>query len=324
MKKVSFKKGRRVSAKKKEYDKKIFRLMYILNSFESKGKVSVKDLACEFRVAPRTVQRDLELLNSAGFPLASAERGVHCFIEGFSLKKSMISEEEASLLSFLYEVAKSLGKDFESSFSSILKKVLYKDTESAFYAKIPDGIKLGKATPFAKELEKAIVQTRKVEFYYEKPDEQKWLKVDPLKIVFFDGFWYLVCRVSDKDWIIKLRLENIKELKTLDECFTIPKNLKTMLDESVNVWFSEKRDKKVVVRVDKDAAAFFKRKKYLPLQKIVTENKDGSIIIQAVVCQYMEAIPAILRWLPHVHVIEPQEVRDDIDNRVKAYAASCE
>ena len=323
MKRVSFKRGKKITIRKKEYDKKIFRLMYILNSFESKGKVSVKELASEFKVAARTVQRDLELLNSTGFPLVSAERGFHRFVEGFSLKKSMISEEEASLLSFLYEVAKSLGKDFESSFSSILKKVLYQDTESAFYAKIPDGIKLGKATPFAKDIEKAIVETRKIEFSYEKPDEQKWLKVDPLKIVFFDGFWYLVCRVSGKDWIIKLRLENIKELKTLDEHFKIPKNLKTMLDESVNVWFSEKRDKKVVVKVDKDAAAFFKRKKYLPLQKVVSENKDGSIIVQAMVCQYMEAIPAILRWLPHVHVIEPQEVRDDIDNRVKAYAASC-
>jgi predicted DNA-binding transcriptional regulator YafY len=323
MKKLKFKKDIKIkdNTRKKEYDKKIFRLMYMLNSFESKGKISVKELAKEFQVSERTVQRDLDLLNRTGFPLTYAGRGCHSFVEGFSLKRSMVSSEEASLLSFLYEIAKSLGSDFEDSFSNILKKVLYQDTESAFYAKIPEGIKLGKATPLAKELENAIIETKKVELYYERDKEEKWLNVDPLKIVFFDGFWYLVCRVSDKDWIIKLRLEHIKKLKVLDKHFKILKNLKAMLDESVNVWFSEKRDKRILVKVSKDIARFFKQKKYLPMQEITKENKDGSLLVQAKVCQYMEAIPAILRWLPHVQVLEPKEVKEDIDTRVKEYMA---
>ncbi len=70
--------------------------------------------------------------------------------------------------------------------------------------------------------------------------------------------------------------------------------MKAMLDESVNIWFSDQRNKKVLLKVDKEAARFFKTKKYLPLQKIVKQNKDGSMLVQAMVAQDMEVLPTIL------------------------------
>jgi predicted DNA-binding transcriptional regulator YafY len=316
---VKFRKQAR-HARESDYDRKIFRLMYILNKLEKTGGIVTKELSDEFNVSLRTVQRDLELLDQTGFPIQPLEeKGRHAFMEGFSLKKAMLTKEEASLLSFLYEIAKSLGGNFKSSFNEILKKVLYKDYESAFYAKIPEGVKLDRDMPFVKELEEAIEERQRVEFYYLKDGKEKWLRVDPLKIVFFDGFWYLVCRIPGKGWIIKLRLENIRKLKILDSHFTLPENIKTMLDESVSIWFDEKRDKKVVVRVDKEIAGFFKQKKYLPLQNIKKEDKDGSLIIESKVCQYMEAIPVILRWLPLVRVLEPKELEKEIGERVGGY-----
>ncbi|MBU0896722.1 MAG: HTH domain-containing protein, partial [Candidatus Omnitrophica bacterium] len=57
--------------KNKSYDKKIFRLLFILNKLETRKKVSTSDLAKEFNVSLRTVQRDIELLSMAGFPLIS-------------------------------------------------------------------------------------------------------------------------------------------------------------------------------------------------------------------------------------------------------------
>ena len=303
-----------------EYDKKIFRLMYILNKLEKTGEIATKELSNEFNVSLRTVQRDLDLLDQTGFPIQPLEeKGRHAFMEGFSLQKAMLTKEEASLLSFLYEIAKSLGGNFKSSFNEILKKVLCKECESVFYAKIPEGVKLDRDMPFVKEIEKAIEEAQKVEFYYLKDGKEKWLRVEPLKIAFFDGFWYLVCRIPGKDWILKLRIENIRRLEVLGSHFSVPANIKTMLDESVNIWFSEKRDKEVVVKVDKEIARFFRQKKYFPLQKIKKENKDGSLIIESKVCQYMEAIPVVLRWLPLVQVLEPKEMEKEIEERVKGY-----
>jgi len=95
--------------KTKSYDKKIFRLWTILNKLDTGGVVYTAKLAKEFNVSIRSVQRDVELLNMVGFPVVSCGKGCYGFVEGFSLKRIMISEEDASLLSFLYEIAKKIG-----------------------------------------------------------------------------------------------------------------------------------------------------------------------------------------------------------------------
>ena len=62
--------------KNKNYDKKIFRLVSILNKLNGGGKVRSIELAEEFNVSIRSVQRDLDLLNLTGFPLDTQEKGI--------------------------------------------------------------------------------------------------------------------------------------------------------------------------------------------------------------------------------------------------------
>ena len=310
------------SKKKRDYDKRIFRLLDILNKLDRREKVHTQELADAYNVSIRSIQRDLELLSEAGFLIApTLDKGVYEFAEGFSLKKMKLTGEEASLLSFLFEISKSLGSNFEDSFHTILKKVIQQEHDTPFYAKIPDGIKLDRNTPHVKDLEEAVINSNKITLKYATPGrkELKALKVCPLKIVFYDGFWYLVAQVCTKDWLLKLRLDRIKDVQALNEHFKESDNLKTVLEQSTNIWFSEKRGKKVVVSVDKDAASFFRKKTYFPLQKIVKERKDGSLIIESKVCQDMEAIPVILRWMPYITIISPKELKDEVKNRVKKY-----
>jgi len=101
--------------------------------------------------------------------------------------------------------------------------------------------------------------------------------------------------------------------------FTPPKNLSTFLDQSVNIWFTEKRDKQVVLKVDKDAASYFKQQVYFPLQKITKENRDGSLRIETKICHNEEIIYTILRWIPHVHVIKPKCLKKEIKEKITEY-----
>jgi len=307
-------------SKTKTYDKKIFRLLYILNKLDRGKRVYTRELAKEFNVSLRTVQRDIELLSMTGFPLISLEKGYYSFIKGFSLKKIMLSKEEASLLSFLSDIARSLGENFESSFKDVLKKVLYSSNESAYYAKIPQGMQIKKDLPFIKELENAVKVCQKISVRYKSlAGKEKTYKICPLKIIFYEGFWYLLLQIDEKDWVLKFRLENIQEIEVLDEYFESPPNLKTMLDQSVNIWFSEKSDKKVVLKIDKDVAMFFKDRTYFPLQKIKKTNKDGSLIIESKISQYMEIIPTVFRWIPHIKVLKPEDLKLEIKKRISDY-----
>lgn len=309
-------------SKPKSYDKKIFRLWAMLNKLDSGKKVYTSELAKEFNVSIRSIQRDVELLNMVGFPVISCGKGCYAFTEGFSLKRIMISEEDASLLSFLYEIAKSLGGKFEDSFNGILKKLLKYDSESSFYFKVPEGIKLSKEYSFIEEIEESIEENRKLNIEYISDGKKKNYLTEPLKIIYYDGFWYMLARINDKDPLRKFRLDSIKAVASTEDYYDIPNNLKTMLDESVNVWFEEKRDQKVTLSVNQKVAKYFKKKQYFPAQKIKKENKDGSITLEASCSDDMEVVPTVLHWIPWVTVISPEPIKAKILSLVAEYAKS--
>lgn len=306
--------------KTKSYDKKIFRLWTILNKLDTGGQIFTSKLAQDFNVSIRSVQRDVELLNMVGFPVVSCGKGCYGFVEGFSLKRIMISEEDASLLSFLYEIAKSLGGKFENSFNGILKKILKPDTESPFYVKMPGGMKLSEAYSFISDIESAIEEKRKIAIEYNSGKKTKKYTVDPLKIIFFEGFWYLLANIDDKDNLRKFRLDMIEKVELSGEEYDLPENLKTILDESVNVWFEEKRDQKVTLSVNQKVAKYFKKRQYFPAQKVKKENKDGSLVLESSFSDDMEIIPTVLHWIPWVKVVSPEAIRSKILSLVNTYA----
>ncbi|HQB12368.1 MAG TPA: YafY family protein [Candidatus Omnitrophota bacterium] len=305
-------------AKNKNYDKKIFRLVSILNKLNGGGKVRSSQLAEEFNVSIRSVQRDLDLLNMTGFPLDMQEKGVYSFMSGFSLRKLMLTDEEASLLSFFHEIANSLGKNFSESFRSLVSKVLAKEDSSPFFVKLPGIPAHMKNFPFVKELEQAVQESQKILIKYESAKGLREHQLCPLKLVNFEGFWYLLAMPEGKRQFRKFRSEKIKALEVLDETFNPPRNLKTALERSVNIWFSEEPGEKILLEIDKDAAHYFKKKIYFPEQRIIKEKKDATLILQTQ-ANHNEVLRTIIQWIPDIRVIQPKELDVKIKGLLKEY-----
>jgi len=85
--------------RKKVYEKKerqIIRLMYALSKLDKGFSIRVRDIAKEFHVTARTVQRDLELLLMADYPIVKAgQAGQYRFVENFkSYQRYFDSESE--------------------------------------------------------------------------------------------------------------------------------------------------------------------------------------------------------------------------------------
>lgn len=304
--------------KNKNYDKKIFRLVSILNKLNGGGKVRSSALAEEFNVNIRSVQRDLDLLNLTGFPLDTPEKGVYSFMPGFSLRKLMLTDEEASLLTFFHEIADSLGKNFSESFRSLVSKVLAKEEDSPFYVKLPEIQANMKNFPFVKELEQAIDSAQKVSIKYEGAKGLETHNLCPLKLVNFEGFWYLLAMPDKVREFRKFRSEKIKGLELIDENFDPPRNIKSVLDRSVNIWFTEHPGEKILLEIDKDAAHYFKKKIYFPDQRIVKQKKDGSLILETH-ANFNEVIRTIIHWIPDIQVIKPKELDTRIRQLLNAY-----
>lgn len=311
------------SLPKKDYIKTVERLIAILSRLDKGQAISTSELSTDMGVTQRTIQRDLDLLNRAGYPITEEDRGRYKFMDGFSLRKVELSEEQASLLSFMFDISHSLGDKFEQSFRGLFKRLLAKDLDTPFYAKLPDGIKLPCDVAIVKTVEAAIDGYNRVSMRYVPRDEiEKSYTLEPLKIAFYDGFWYLIANDIARKKILKLRMDRIKSVEQLDESFVPPANLMTMLDQSVNIWFEEKRGERILIKVAPEAAQYFKKKSYFPMQKIVKEEKDGSLLIETFPAHPEEISHVIMNWIPCLHVLEPESFKEEIKKTVIRYLES--
>ncbi len=294
---------------------KISRLMYILGEFD-KGEVYLADIAEELAVNVRTIQRDIKILESAGFPIANPSKGEYSFVEGYSLQKLQLSAKEAAMLALLSSIAGTLGGSFEETYISLRNRILENDKQNPFYIKLPKGQAFLDDT-HSKLIEKAIKKQEKLTIEYDK-SKLSGKDISPLKIAWFDGFWYLLALGKD-DVILKLRLDKIKKLTPTGVFFKRPQKIEKILEESVSVWFESKRDKRVELAVSAEAASYFEKKEYFPKQKVVKKLAKDGIILECFTGKYEEILPTVLAWIPHITVQEPTELKELLAEKIAVY-----
>ena len=107
--------------------KKLNRLLYLLNQLDG-GEVHVLREAREMDVTERTIQRDLRDIELGGFPLYKSAPGVYKFVEGFSLKKMNLTDEEGVVIALVFSED---GRLFFVGAPDVLKKQLTAEAAAA-------------------------------------------------------------------------------------------------------------------------------------------------------------------------------------------------
>jgi predicted DNA-binding transcriptional regulator YafY len=316
---VTIKKSNKPKAQK-DIDKRIFRFMAILNMLNDGLKITTKQLAADFNVEERTIQRDMKILRNTNFPILSTRDGRHSFMEAFSLKMLRLTDKEASLLAFLQDVTESLSPNFIETFKTLTSRLIALDADSPYYAKLPHNLAKDLKLTFLEDIEDAIDKWEMLEIEYTSLQGNKRThNVCPLKIINYEGFWYLLTLNQKYKDFVKYRLENISSVTRLDEHFEPPENIKTILDDSVNIWFQPNRSQTVTLSIDKEVAHYFKTKQYFPLQKITKENKDGSLTIETQIATHHEILHTIFNWLPNITILSPQSICDEAKKMIADY-----
>lgn len=289
--------------------------MYIIKELDS-GVVSTAKIAHSLNVSIRTAQRYMNAIEII-FPLSFLGQGKYRFMEGFSLKTGRTTQEEASMLVLLSEVAKSLGKNFGNSFENIKQKVLCPPSESPFYIKMPKTLGYNK-TEVTDCIEGAVERHKVITISYAKTENEirKYI-VQPYKIVNFEGFWYLYAIKGGEKRTFKL--EKITACMETGKTFGPKKYILKRLDESTNIWFGLNKKIKATLSVDKAVVKLFKTKEYFPLQRIIKTKKNGDIIIKTSVGDYAEILHTVFYWIPFVKIISPKELKDMAYERAKVF-----
>ena len=273
--------------------------------------MTISELSKELDVSTKTIQRDLyEVLSTYG----AIKEGRTWKIDP-KLKEDNLASNEKMILGILDEMAKGAGKIFYSKAHSLLSQVT-QQLEHPIFANINGEYLEEKNIALFEQIEKAIKQKVEIKFDYEKNN----FHVKPLKLAFFDGFWYLLAFhvKEDKETFKKYHLKTIRNIQTLNKNFEIPQIVEDRLRYANSVWFNLDEQFSVRLFIDKNVRKYFERKP-LKGQTIIGEDNDGSIEIEIKITNEMEIIPLIFWYIPYIKVLEPQWLADDVKSRITKY-----
>ena len=300
-------------AYKHDYDKILTRLTVILSKLNDGEALSIKDLSEEFGVSTRTIQRDFNK-RLLVFPIYQ-ENKKWKMQEGFRVEKTKSLEDEI-VLDIIEKITEGIGGEFSTKAHKLLSKIKNEDFNPIYTKLNIEDIsdKFGDI----QVLETAIKEKKEVTCSYNDEKHDIYTTtIQPLKIVNFEGFWYLIALRDDV--LKKYYLKNISNTKITDITFETDNKLDTLLNESISVWFQRDIEPfEVKLFADKSAAKFFKRRP-LPTQQVESINTDGTMEFSVKITHEMEILPIIKYWIPHIYVIEPGWVKEIVQKDLEEY-----
>ncbi len=287
----------------KNHDKIATRLAIILTKLNASERFTVEELVEEFGVTKRTIQRDL---NERLSYLPIKRENNKYYLESYYLGKLNYDDiKNFSALSGIRELFPSLQEDF-------LKNILDTTINQAYLVKGHNYEDLSDRTKEFKLFETAILVCKKVSFIY----KEKKRVVDPYKLLNIKGIWYLAG--VEGDTLKTFAFSKICDLEAMNESYTVNREVLNSIKEEDTTWFSSKQTE-VVLKVDRSAASYFKRRNILPNQTLVRELEDGDVLVSTKIAFDEEILKIVRYWIPHVSIVSPSRLQVKYINNLKEY-----
>jgi predicted DNA-binding transcriptional regulator YafY len=305
---------------KKDYDKTLFRLMGILTQLSNGQLPTVKELAAEFNVSARTIQKDLNQRLGYFYPIEKDSSHRYRFAYGFNLKQTVLSEEEMIFLQLALSQFEDV-EDISKVRDTIYKKIIQKKFSSPYFIKQDDLEDIDIDSPLISQLEQIIKEKQKVKVVLSNTTKE----LDIYKIAAFDGFWYFLAKDMQEQKIKVYKLSHIRKIIPLEKYHnTSDEYIEKVLQKVHSAFFEDGNSFRVVVRVYPEIAIYFKNKEFLQSQVIEAQERDGSLRVSFEVSHDEDIDNIIKSWLPHIEVLEPHRYRVKLLDELKAYIAKVE
>ncbi|MGA2985839.1 MAG: transcriptional regulator [Terriglobia bacterium] len=297
---------------------------------------TLAQLAGELGVAKRTVQRDIETLSVAGFPVSSETRNGTVFwhfMEGFHAGAPIaLTLTEQMALYFSKGLFKPLqGSPIYESLESAIQKIGSQLPAQSFkfLRGLDQGISVSsfglKDYSHSKEvidaLTRAVFNKFTVRILHRAPYREKAIEreVDPYKLWYVNNGLYLVGYDHKENALRTFAVERIQSAKLTNRRFEVPEdfNFEQFRQTAFNMIWGEPQE--VKIRFSAAQAPYIRERTWHPGQKIETEG-DGSIILTLHVADLDE----VKRWLigfgAEAAVLTPEELQMEIADECRRMA----
>jgi predicted DNA-binding transcriptional regulator YafY len=293
---------------------------------------SAADLAKELECNPRTVYRDLEALQVAGFPIYTERvEGKNVWSLLDTLKHQIPIPFSLTELMALYFSSDMLrifeGTVFHDSLESLFQKIkttlppeagnYLKNVEQILHVGLKPYKEYGTFKEVINQVNEAALKKKTLEIAYHTMGRKRPTrrKVDPYRIWFFNGTFYLIGHCHLRGELRTFALDRIKMLHLTKESFKIPEefNLEEFMRPGFGVITGEPT--KTTVWFDADIAGYIKEKIWHESQ-VIHPQDDGSIIFEVDVAVTDEIKSWIMGWGAKAEVLEPESLRGEIREEV--------
>ncbi len=286
-----------------KHDKIATRLSIILTKLNNGEKLEVNQLAKEFGVTPRTIQRDLNK-RFADIPIKKENK--YYFLESNFLGKLNFNDIKTfAIMSGIKELFPTFSNDF-------LRSILEKNSTNPFLIK---GHNYEKIEHKAKEfiaIESAIKNHSIIELVY----RDKKRIIHPYKFANVKGIWYLIAL---QDEVIKtFTFTKIFSLRITNESFKIDEEMLKKIENEDSLWFSNEKIE-VTLKVNSKIAEYFKRRNIVQYQKILEEFDDGGLLVSMKMTFEEEILQIVRYWIPNIRIVSPIYLQEKLEESLKDY-----
>jgi predicted DNA-binding transcriptional regulator YafY len=295
---------------------------------------SASELAGTLECHSRTIYRDLEALQAAGFPLYNQKRDnktLWSILETGSQQMPIpLNLTELMALYFSRNMLNVLkGSAIHDSLTSLFEKVKatlpqqYIDYLAKIEHSLAVGIKAHK--PYRKFKDTlALVQEAaqnqrliQVRYYTMSRRKRTRRRIAPYQVWYYDDTFYLIGFCYQRNEIRLFAIDRIEQIEILEEAFDPPEGFdaEQFMQASFGVFQGEPTT--VKIRFSKKAAGYVSEKTWHPTQ-ILTPQPDGGLLFEAQVAGIDEIKHWVLKWGAEAEVLTPDELRQAVSSEVHA------
>jgi predicted DNA-binding transcriptional regulator YafY len=120
-------------------------------------------------------------------------------------------------------------------------------------------------------------------------------------------------------------LNSISNIIELNETYNFDTTIVEKFDNAINAWYKPNlKQIHIELFLDKTVSKFFIRKPISKTQRVIKQYEDESCEIELTVTDFMEIIPTIQKFIPYIHVIEPQELKNLLKENINIYLKNFE
>ena len=303
---------------KPEYDKAMYRLTTIICRLNIGEALDIKELAAEFGVTVRTVQKDLnERLSHLPIERREAD-GRYRFMGDYRLRGT--SEPDAILVAdLLAAMIRNVDAGYTKIADNFIKGRSFSTSCFLFHLNLED---ISSCGDIFRLLNQAVALRQQVGFSYcNNRGEMKKYTAHPYRLANLKGFWYLLAYDLNENRLKSFYLKKITAPVIHPGNYKIDADIMAELESFSDAIFSPwicEESRTVKLKISGVARLYLERN--LPVALTVESVNDDSLQVVMTYFADSEVLSLVKQWLPDIVIVEGHDLVSKLREELDSYS----